>query len=144
MNTIRIGISGWRYAPWRGVFYPENLAQKRELEFASRALSSIELNGSFYSLQRPQSYERWYNETPANFVFSIKGSRYITHMLRLRAVETALANFYASGVLALREKMGPFLWQFPPSFPYDASLLEQFLELLPRDTEEALALARRH
>jgi uncharacterized protein YecE (DUF72 family) len=144
MNTIRIGISGWRYAPWRGVFYPENLAQKRELEFASRALSSIELNGSFYSLQRPQSYERWYNETPANFVFSIKGSRYITHMLRLRAVETALANFYASGVLALREKMGPFLWQFPPNFRYDAAALERFFDLLPRDSAEALALARRH
>src|SRR3954451_21214749 len=144
MGEIRIGISGWRYAPWRGVFYPDELAQRRELEFAARAFPSIEINGSFYSLQRPQSYQQWYAETPANFIFSIKGSRYITHMLRLRSVEAALANFFASGILALREKTGPFLWQFPPNFQYDAALLESFFELLPRDSEQALALARKH
>jgi len=144
MGQIRIGISGWRYAPWRGVFYPEDLAQRRELEFAARAFASIEINGSFYSLQRPASYEQWYADTPANFVFSIKGSRYITHMLRLRGVETALANFFASGILALREKTGPFLWQFPANFRYDASLLEAFFDLLPHDSEQALALARKH
>jgi uncharacterized protein YecE (DUF72 family) len=144
MGEIRIGISGWRYAPWRGVFYPEELAQRRELEFAARAFPSIEINGSFYSLQRPQSYLQWYAETPADFVFSIKGGRYITHMLRLRGVEAALANFFASGILALREKTGPFLWQFPPNFQYDASLLDSFFDLLPRDSEQALALARKH
>lgn len=144
MGTIHIGISGWRYKPWRGVFYPKGLVQRRELEFASRALPSIELNGSFYSLQRPESYTRWYCETPRDFVFSIKGSRYVTHMLRLREVETPLANFFASGLLNLHEKLGPFLWQFPPTFRYDPERLERFLELLPRDTEQALALARRH
>jgi len=144
MSELRIGISGWRYAPWRGVFYPNELAQRRELEFAASAFPSIEINGSFYSLQRPQSYQQWYAETPANFVFSIKGSRYITHMLRLRGVETALANFFASGILALREKTGPFLWQFPANFRYDPALLKAFFDLLPRDSEQALALARKH
>ena len=83
-STIRIGISGWRYGPWRGVFYPRDLAQRRELEFASRAFPTIEINGSFYSLQHPASYDMWYRETPPNFVFAIKGGRYITHMLRLK------------------------------------------------------------
>src|SRR5687767_4505265 len=110
---LRIGISGWRYAPWRGTFYPKDLAQRRELEYASRCLSSIEINGSFYSLQRPSSYEQWYRETPDDFVFTVKGGRYITHMKRLKDVEIATANFLASGVLALKEKLGPILWQFP-------------------------------
>jgi uncharacterized protein YecE (DUF72 family) len=142
MGEIRIGISGWRYSPWRGVFYPRDLPHRRELEFASRALPTIEINGSFYSLQHPQSYERWYRATPAGFVFSIKGSRYITHMRRLRDVEVPLANFFASGLFNLREKLGPILWQFPPNFRYDRERLERFFALLPRDTEEALALAR--
>jgi uncharacterized protein YecE (DUF72 family) len=143
MSEIRIGISGWRYAPWRGVFYPVSLPQQRELEFASRALSSIEINGSFYSLQRPQSWAAWYRDTPDGFIFSVKGPRYITHIRRLREVEKPLANFLASGVLDLREKLGPILWQFPPNFRYDATRLEQFFTLLPRDTGQALALARR-
>ena len=143
MSEIRIGISGWRYAPWRGVFYPVSLPQQRELEFASRALSSIEINGSFYSLQRPQSWAAWYRDTPDGFIFSVKGPRYITHIRRLREVEKPLANFLASGVLDLREKLGPILWQFPPNFRYDAPRLEQFFTLLPRDTGQALALARR-
>ena len=143
MGKIRIGISGWRYGPWRGKFYPRGLAQQRELEFASRALPTIEINGSFYSLQRPESYERWYRETPPGFVFAVKGSRYITHMKRLRDIEAPLANFFASGVFNLREKLGPVLWQFPPSFRYDPDRLERFFELLPRNTESALALARR-
>ena len=141
---IRIGISGWRYPPWRGVFYPDDLTQARELEFASRALPSIELNGSFYGLQRPTSYQRWYEQTPDNFIFSIKATRYVTHILRLRDIETALANFFASGLLALKEKLGPILWQFPPSFKYDAALFEQFLQQLPQDTKAAAALARHH
>jgi uncharacterized protein YecE (DUF72 family) len=141
---IRVGVSGWRYPPWRGVFYPEGLPQRRELEYASHMLSSIELNGSFYSLQRPESYARWYAQTPPDFVFSVKGPRYITHILRLRDVATPLANFFASGVANLREKLGPFLWQLPPSLKYDHALLEAFLSLLPRDTDRAAALARRH
>ncbi len=126
------------------MFYPEGLTQRRELEYASRMLSSIELNGSFYSLQRPESYARWHAETPPDFVFSVKGPRYITHILRLRDAATPLANFFASGVANLREKLGPFLWQLPPTFKYDHALLAAFLSLLPRDTDHAAALARRH
>jgi uncharacterized protein YecE (DUF72 family) len=126
------------------VFYPEGLPQRRELEYASRKLSSIELNGSFYSLQRPESYARWYADTPADFVFSVKGPRYVTHMLRLRDVATPLANFFASGVANLREKLGPLLWQLPPSLKYDRALFEAFLSLLPRDTDRAASLARHH
>lgn len=143
MGRIYIGISGWRYPPWRGVFYPKGLTQNRELEFASRALPTIEINGSFYSLQRPESYAAWYEATPPGFVFSVKGNRYITHILRLREIDKPLANVFASGVFNLREKLGPFLWQFPPSFRYDPEQVEHFFSLLPRDTEEALKLARK-
>jgi uncharacterized protein YecE (DUF72 family) len=143
-GIVRIGISGWRYPPWRGgAFYPKGLPQHRELEYASRALPSIELNGSFYSLQRPENYAAWYDDTPQGFVFSVKGSRYITHMLRLNNVETALANFIASGVANLRDKLGPFLWQLPPNFSYHEGRIDRFLAMLPRDTDEASALARR-
>ncbi|MTW13644.1 DUF72 domain-containing protein [Pseudoduganella eburnea] len=141
---IRIGISGWRYKPWRGVFYPPDLAQARELEFAARAVRTIEINGSFYSLQRPESYQSWYDATPQDFVFAHKGNRYITHIRRLREPEKPLANVFASGVLLLREKLGPFLWQFPPNFTFDEALFEQFFSLLPQDSEQASELARRH
>jgi uncharacterized protein YecE (DUF72 family) len=145
MVKIHIGISGWRYKPWRGVFFPEGLAQSRELEFASRALPTIELNGSFYSLQRPSSYAAWYEATPPGFIFSHKGNRYLTHILRLGdGIDRALANVYASGVFNLREKLGPFLWQLPPNFKFDAARLEHFFSLLPRDLEQAQMLARRH
>jgi uncharacterized protein YecE (DUF72 family) len=144
MGSIRIGISGWRYAPWRGTFYPPDLPQRRELEFASHSFPTIELNGSFYALQTPQSYASWHDETPADFVFSVKGGRFITHMRRLRDVETPLANFFASGVLNLRSKLGPFLWQFPPNFRYDAARFGAFFDLLPRDMLAAQALAKRH
>jgi len=140
---IRIGISGWRYEPWRGVFYPERMPQRRELEFCGRHFPTVEINGSFYSLQRPQYYDDWYNETPEGFLFAVKGSRYITHMLRLTHIEKPLANFFASGILNLREKLGPFLWQFPPMFRYNEQRLARFFDLLPRTTAEALALARR-
>ena len=143
-GKIFIGISGWRYVPWRGEFYPEGLAQHRELEYASRQLPSIEINGSFYSLQRPESYAAWHDATPPGFVFSIKGNRYITHILRLRDVDPALANVLASGMLNLRDKLGPMLWQFPPNFTFDADRMEHFLSILPHDTEQALALARHH
>ena len=143
-GQVRIGISGWRYPPWRGVFYPLKWPQRRELEFASHMLPTIEINGSFYALQRPSSYESWYAQTPNDFVFSVKATRYITHLLRLKEVRTPLANFFASGVLALREKLGPFLWQFPPSMTFDAERFEAFFNLLPHDTDAALALAETH
>ncbi|WP_116134805.1 DUF72 domain-containing protein [Trinickia diaoshuihuensis] len=144
--TILIGISGWRYAGWRGVFYPKGLSQARELAYASRAVDTIEINGSHYSLQTIGSYRSWYEATPEHFVFSVKGPRYLTHMLRFRdeSARPAIANFFASGVLALEEKLGPFLWQFPPNFHFDATRLERFLALLPKTIEEAIALAREH
>lgn len=144
MAEIRIGISGWTYPPWRKVFYPEGLPQRRELEYASRAFTTIEINGTFYGLQKPASYRKWAAETPDDFVFAVKGNRFITHIRRLREVETPLANFFASGPLELGEKLGPFLWQFPPSFQYDAELLKNFFELLPKTGAEALDLARNH
>jgi uncharacterized protein YecE (DUF72 family) len=140
---VRIGISGWRYEPWRGVFYPEGLTQRRELEFCAQHFPTVEINGSFYSLQRPEYYAAWYRETPPGFVFSVKGSRYITHMLRLNNIQKPLANFYASGILNLKDKLGPFLWQFPEMFHFKPERLQAFFELLPRNTEEALSLARR-
>jgi uncharacterized protein YecE (DUF72 family) len=142
-GRVRIGISGWRYAPWRGRFYPGDLPQRRELEYASATFASIEVNGTFYSLQRPESFRAWREATPEGFVFAIKGSRYITHLLRLRGVDTALANFFAQGLLALGPRLGPILWQLPPNFQYDADRLRAFFRLLPRDTEQALHLARR-
>lgn len=142
MSEIRIGISGWRYAPWRGDFYPEGLAQKRELHFASRAVGSIEINGSFYALQSPERYAGWYADTPDDFVFSVKAPRFITHVRRLREVDVPVANFFASGLLRLEDKLGPVLWQFPPSFRFDAGQFEQFLTLLPQDVEAARACAR--
>ena len=142
--TIRIGLSGWTYAPWRGHFYPKGLVQKQELAFAGGRFPSLEINGTFYGLQKPQAFARWAEATPDGFVFAVKGSRYITHMLRLRKVETPLSNFLASGVLRLGPKLGPLLWQFPPSFRFDAALIEDFLKLLPKDTRAAASLARQH
>jgi uncharacterized protein YecE (DUF72 family) len=143
-GDIRIGISGWQYKPWRGVFYPKDLAHKRELEYASRAFRSIEINGTFYSLKRPENFERWAAETPDDFVFAVKGPRYLTHILRLKNIGVPLANFFASGIFRLRRKLGPILWQLPPNFPFDAARIEAFFKLLPRDTEKAATLARRH
>jgi uncharacterized protein YecE (DUF72 family) len=121
-GTIRIGISGWTYAPWRGVFYPQGLTQKRELGYASRQFSSIEINGTVYGLQRPKVFAKWRDETPDDFVFAVKASRSITHLRKLRDVEIPLANFIASGPLRLGPKLGPILWQFPPRMRFDANL----------------------
>jgi uncharacterized protein YecE (DUF72 family) len=143
-GELRIGISGWTYQPWRGVFYPPKHPQKRELEYASRALNTIEINGTFYSLQLPGSFQKWYSETPDDFIFSVKGARFITHMKKLRDVKVPLANFFASGVLRLREKLGPILWQFPPNFGWNEKRFREFFEILPRTTEEAAELARLH
>lgn len=144
MPQLRIGISGWTYAGWRGEFYPEGLPRSRELEHASSRLSSIEVNGTFYSLQRPDSFARWRDETPDDFVFAIKGSRFITHMLKLKEPEGPLANLLASGVLRLGPKLGPILWQFPANLRFDLVRFKEFLRILPRSTKEAAALARRH
>ncbi len=143
-GKIRIGVSGWRYAPWRGVFYPAKLTQKKELHYCAQVFSTVEINGSFYSLQRPTSYQLWREETADDFVFAVKGSRFITHMLKLRNVEIALANFFASGLLALGPKLGPILWQLPPSFSFRADVLESFFKLLPRTMEQAADLATGH
>jgi uncharacterized protein YecE (DUF72 family) len=143
-GRVRIGISGWNYKGWRGRFYPPALPQKRELAYAAALFPSIEINGTFYSLQRPSSFLNWVEQTPQDFVFAIKGSRYITHMLKLRNVEQALANFFASGVLALGPKLGPMLWQFPPQLAFDATRFEAFFNLLPRTTAQAADLARQH
>lgn len=144
MGQIRVGLSGWLYPRWRGVFYPAGLAQKRELEFAASQFSSLEVNGTFYSLKRPDAFRAWHAATPDNFVFSIKGSRYITHMLRLRDIDAALANFFAQGVLALEDKLGPFLWQFPERMTFDAERFASFFDRLPRSFADAAKLARSH
>jgi uncharacterized protein YecE (DUF72 family) len=141
---IRIGISGWTYPRWRGVFYPKGFPHSRELEFASRRFRSIEINGTFYRLQRPHNFAQWRDETPEDFVFAVKGSRYVTHMLKLSNVETALASFFASGIFRLGRKLGPILWQFSPRLKFDPERFESFLGMLPRDTTEALKLARKH
>lgn len=143
-GDVRIGVSGWTYAPWRGEFYPEDLPQKRELAFASEAFRAIEVNGTFYGLQKPDAFARWHGETPEDFLFAVKGPRFITHMRRLREPQTPLANFFASGVLRLGRKLGPILWQLPPSLAFDEVLIEDFLALLPREPEAASALAARH
>jgi uncharacterized protein YecE (DUF72 family) len=144
MLEARVGISGWRYPAWRDGWYPKDLVQRRELEYASNKLNSIEINGSFYSLQRPTNYLAWHESTPERFIFAVKGGRYITHLKRLADVEIPLANFFASGVLALRDKLGPVLWQLPERHSFDPAQLETFFRLLPRTTTEALRLAQKH
>jgi uncharacterized protein YecE (DUF72 family) len=144
MGRVRVGISGWTYAPWRGTFYPKGLRQKDELAYVGDRLSSIEINGSFYALQRPESYRSWRKQTPDDFCFAVKGGRFITHMKKLAGVETPLANFFASGVLALGPKLGPILWQLPPTLGFDADRLATFFDLLPRTTEQAAVLAKQH
>ncbi len=143
-GRVRIGISGWRYAGWRGKFYPPKLAQRRELAFASHAFCTIEINGTFYSLQRPDSFAQWYEETPENFVFAVKGSRFITHMKKLRGIEEALANYFAQGLLRLGTKLGPILWQFPPNLAYDHDRFNAFFEQLPQTTSAAAEIAQAH
>ncbi len=144
-GRIRIGISGWRYPPWRrGAFYPQGLPQRRELAYAAGLFATIEINGTFYSLQRPERFAEWHAATPRGFVFAVKGGRFITHMKKLKDVEAPLANFFASGVLRLKEKLGPILWQFPPNLGFDEARFEAFFALLPRDTDAAARLARRH
>lgn len=144
MPDLRIGISGWIYPGWRGEFYPQDLPQRRELEYATRVLNSLEINGTFYSLKSPQTFDRWAETAPDDFIFAVKGPRFLTHTLRLRNVTVALANFFANGVLHLGNKLGPFLWQLPPHMFYEPQHLEAFCDLLPQDTHQAAKLARQH
>src|SRR3982750_4292389 len=139
-----IGISGYDYKSWRGRFYPDDLPARRWLEYASRQFDSIELNGTFYSLKSPAVFERWVAEVADDFLFAIKGGRFITHNLKLRNVEASLGNFFASGVLLLGEKTGPLLWQLPGTYRFEADRLDGFMRQLPRDAREGEAVARRH
>lgn len=139
-----VGISGYDYKGWRGRFYPDELPARRWLHYASRIFNSIELNGTFYSLKSPDVFRRWADETEDDFVFAVKGGRFITHNLKLRNADTALGNFFASGVLALGRKTGPFLWQLPGTYRFDAERLDGFMRQLPRDSLEGESVARQH
>jgi uncharacterized protein YecE (DUF72 family) len=144
MKRIRVGVSGWTYPPWRGNFYPKGLPQKKELAFASRWFNALEINGTFYSLQTPSSFETWYEETPADFVFTLKGGRFVTHLRKLREPRQGLANYFASGLLRLREKLGPILWQFPPQFGFDEERFKAFFDMLPYDTQAMAKFGKEH
>jgi uncharacterized protein YecE (DUF72 family) len=139
-----VGLSGYDYKPWRGPFYPAELPARRWLAYASERFDSVELNGTFYSLKSPAVFQRWVDETPPHFVFAVKGGRFITHNLKLRNAERSLGNFFASGVLALGEKTGPFLWQLPGTYRFDAERLDAFMRMLPRSSREAERVALRH
>ncbi len=140
-GVVRIGIAGWVFAPWRGHFYPEGLVQKKELAYAAGRLGMIEINATFRANQKPASFQRWASETPENFVFAVKGPQIVTHIRRLKDVAGPLANFFASGVFALGARLGPFVWQLPPNLKFEPERLSVFLELLPKTTEAAQALA---
>lgn len=134
-TNIRIGVGGWTYALWRGTFYPSDLTQSRELEYAGKHLTSIEINGTFYGLQKPASYEKWYQETPDDFVFSLKAPRYATNRKVLADANETIERFFASGVLLLKQKLGPINWQFATSKKFDKEDFEAFLKLLPASIE---------
>ncbi|MCW2495766.1 DUF72 domain-containing protein [Jatrophihabitans sp.] len=142
-GELRIGLSGWSYPGWRGRFYPRGLPHNAELGYVAERFSTVEVNASFYRLQRPDTYRRWVEQTPGGFLFAVKGSRYITHMKRLQS-SVAMANFLASGVLALGDRLGPLLWQLPPTMHFDPAVLEPFLTGLPRTMAAAGRLARKH
>jgi uncharacterized protein YecE (DUF72 family) len=162
MAEIRVGIGGWVYKPWRGLFYPKGLPQAQELEHASRRLTSIEINGTFYGAQKPASFRRWHAETPETFVFSVKGPRFATHRSDLRESKATIERFFGTGVLELGQKLGPIFWQFPATTKFDAANFAAFFALLPREidgrrirhavevrqpsfaTPDAVALFRRH
>jgi len=142
--TVRIGISGWTYPRWRGTFYPRGVPQRQELRYAAERMNSVEINGSFYSLQRRSSFEAWAASVPEDFVFAVKGGRFITHMKKLSGIETPLANFLASGVLALDQKLGPILWQLPPNLGFNADRMDAFFAQLPRSAGSAAEIAAHH
>jgi uncharacterized protein YecE (DUF72 family) len=132
---IRVGIGGWVFKPWRGTFYPDKLPQARELEHASRAVNSIEINGTFYGSQKPESFRRWAAETPDDFVFSLKGPRFTTHRGVLAEAGPSIERFFGSGVLELKAKLGPVLWQLPPTKAFVPDDFAAFLALLPQSLE---------
>jgi len=140
-GKIRIGLSGWSYKGWRGDFYPGVLPQKQELAYASARFPSLEINGTFYGLSTPKTLRAWYHTAPKDFVFAVKGSRFITHNKKLNDIDEPLANFMASGILELREKLGPILWQLGPNMRFDAERIDRFLALLPRDLDAVADLA---
>ncbi|WP_432478156.1 DUF72 domain-containing protein [Nocardioides sp. GXQ0305] len=144
MVRAYVGVSGWRYPRWRGDFYPEGLVQRRELEYVAEQMTSVELNGSFYSLQRPTTYRRIAEQVPREFPVAVKGGRFVTHMKRLRDADQGLANFFASGVLTLGDRLGPFLWQLPADLAFDEEVVGGFLHRLPRDHAAVAELAARH
>lgn len=144
MARLYVGTSGWNYPAWRGDFFPNDLPHADELGYIAERLDSVEINASFYSLQRTSTYRRWVTEVPADFVFAVKGGRYLTHMKKLRNVEQALANFFASGLLALDAQLGPILWQLPANLRFDAERIQTFLGLLPRSTADAARVACDH
>jgi uncharacterized protein YecE (DUF72 family) len=139
-----VGTSGWIYPHWNGRFYPAGLPSKRQLAFLASQLDTVEVNGTFYRLSRPPCFARWRDDTPEHFRFALKGSRYLTHMLKLNEPRAPLANFFAQGVLLLGKKLGPILWQLPPQLAFDADKTRAFFELLPRDLADAERLARKH
>src|SRR6185312_2474358 len=143
-GRLLVGTSGWLYPHWRDRFYPPRLPLKQQLPYLASQLPSVEINGTFYSLKRPPSFAAWRDGTPDDFVFAVKGSRYLTHMLKLREPRAPLANFFAQGVLLLGKKLGPILWQLPPMLGFDADRARAFFDLLPRDLAAAERLARRH
>lgn len=143
-GRIRVGVSGWCYPAWRGTFYPKALPERLELAYAARQFSSIEVNATFYRLQRPEDFHRWAAQTPPAFRFALKGSGYITHRRKFLNPLIPLANFFASGVLALGPKLGPVLWQCPPQFAFHPDRLATFFRLLPRSLNAAAELARHH
>jgi uncharacterized protein YecE (DUF72 family) len=161
-KRVHIGIGGWNYAPWRGEFYPKGLAQKNELEYAAGKLTSIEINSTFYGSQKPSSFVKWRDSTPAGFVFAVKGPRYATNRRVLAEAGESIERFFASGVLELQDKLGPINWQLAPGKQFDAADIEAFFRLLPKelggrvlrhalevrnasfDTPQFIELARRH
>ena len=144
MGKIRIGISGWSYDEWSGGFYPDELVEDDRLEYAAEVFDTIEINGTFYSLTDPMTCRRWRDAAPQGFQYAVKGSRYITHNKRLKDARSALANFFASGVLDLGDRLGPILWQLPQNLSFDGERLDGFLEMLPHDTEAAADLGKEH
>lgn len=140
-GAIRVGIGGWTYEPWRGTFYPDKLPQKRELDYASRRLNSIEINGTYYGAQKPASFAKWRDETPDDFVFSVKAPRFVMNREVLAGAASSIARFFAGGVMELKHKLGPVNWQFLPTKQFDPADFEAFLELLP---VEAAGRALRH
>jgi uncharacterized protein YecE (DUF72 family) len=144
VGIIRVGVAGWTYAPWRGVFYSKEIKREQELAYAASRLRTLEINDTFYGMLRPDTFGCWVEQVPADFVFAVRAPRLITHVLRLRDVRVPLANFLASGVLRLNMHLGPILWQFPPNFRFDPACITAFLKMLPHDTGHAAGLGRSH